>query len=156
MPLVSRKKFFFLLALATLFVLGADQLIKLEVLRVIEEGEQRTFLGPLQWTLFYNDGIAFGIGERTVATAASLLGMVAFGLLISAAPSISVAAIAAGFVLGGALGNWIDRINHGAVVDFLFLPGTPVFNMADVAIFFGVFVLLLVIISPRYQTKETQ
>jgi signal peptidase II len=49
-----------------------------------------------------------------------------------------------GMLLGGALGNIIDRVREGAVVDFVKLPYWPAFNLADVAITFGVIVLLFV------------
>lgn len=141
--------------MAALFVLVADQITKNVVLQVMQEGQSETFLGPFQWTLFYNDGIAFGVGGSAIAAGASLLGVLAFALLIYAAPSVAVAALGGGFVLGGALGNLIDRINHGAVVDFLFVQGAPIFNMADVAITMGVFILLLTIISPRYNGSHS-
>ena len=50
-----------------------------------------------------------------------------------------------GMLLGGALGNIVDRIREGAVVDFVKLPYWPAFNVADAAITVGVVVLLLVV-----------
>jgi signal peptidase II len=52
-------------------------------------------------------------------------------------------------LLGGALGNVIDRIADGAVTDFIKLPAWPAFNVADVSITFGVLVLLYVTERPR-------
>ena len=49
-----------------------------------------------------------------------------------------------GMLLGGALGNIIDRIREGAVIDFLKLPYWPPFNVADSAITIGVVILVLV------------
>ena len=43
-----------------------------------------------------------------------------------------------GMLLGGALGNIIDRVRDGAVTDFIKLPGWPAFNVADISITFGV------------------
>ena len=54
-----------------------------------------------------------------------------------------------GMLLGGALGNVIDRIRDGAVTDFIKLPGWPAFNVADISITFGVLVLLYVTERPR-------
>jgi signal peptidase II len=48
-------------------------------------------------------------------------------------------------LLGGALGNIVDRVREGAVVDFLKLPHWPAFNVADAAITIGVVLLLFVI-----------
>ena len=50
-----------------------------------------------------------------------------------------------GMLLGGALGNVIDRIRDGGVTDFIKLPGWPAFNVADMSITFGVLVLLYII-----------
>ena len=50
-----------------------------------------------------------------------------------------------GLLLGGAMGNVIDRLRDGAVTDFLKFPGWPAFNMADIAITLGVLALLWVL-----------
>ena len=50
-----------------------------------------------------------------------------------------------GLLLGGALGNIIDRIREGAVTDFLKIPAWPAFNLADVAITVGVLALIYVL-----------
>jgi signal peptidase II len=50
-----------------------------------------------------------------------------------------------GLLLGGALGNIIDRVREGAVVDFLKIPMWPAFNLADVAITVGVLSLIYVL-----------
>ena len=55
-----------------------------------------------------------------------------------------------GMLLGGALGNVIDRIRDGAVTDFIKLPGWPAFNVADISITCGVLVLLYVTERPRH------
>jgi signal peptidase II len=61
-----------------------------------------------------------------------------------------------GMLLGGALGNVIDRVRYGAVTDFIKLPGWPAFNVADIAITFGVVVLLYVTERPRHAaTSDT-
>jgi signal peptidase II len=54
-----------------------------------------------------------------------------------------------GLLVGGALGNLIDRLVHGAVTDFVKLPLWPAFNVADMAITFGVLALLWVLEGPR-------
>src|SRR5205085_972402 len=50
-----------------------------------------------------------------------------------------------GLLLGGAIGNLIDRLLHGSVTDFIKLPHWPAFNVADMAITFGVLALLFVL-----------
>jgi signal peptidase II len=54
-----------------------------------------------------------------------------------------------GMLVGGALGNLIDRIANGVVTDFIKLPHWPAFNVADMSITFGVLVLLWVLEGPR-------
>ncbi len=49
-----------------------------------------------------------------------------------------------GMLLGGALGNIVDRVREGAVVDFLKLPHWPAFNVADSSITIGVVILVVV------------
>ncbi len=48
-------------------------------------------------------------------------------------------------LLGGSIGNIIDRVRDGAVTDFVKLPAWPAFNVADMSITFGVLVLLWVV-----------
>jgi signal peptidase II len=52
-------------------------------------------------------------------------------------------------LLGGAIGNLIDRLAEGSVIDFIKLPFWPAFNLADVAITFGVLALLWVLEGRR-------
>ncbi len=54
-----------------------------------------------------------------------------------------------GLLVGGAIGNLIDRLAHGAVTDFIKLPLWPAFNVADMAITFGVLALLWVLEGRR-------
>ena len=54
-----------------------------------------------------------------------------------------------GLLIGGAVGNLVDRLVNGAVTDFIKLPLWPAFNIADVAITFGVLTLLWVLEGPR-------
>ena len=54
-----------------------------------------------------------------------------------------------GMLVGGAVGNLIDRISSGAVTDFIQLPHWPAFNVADMSITFGVLTLLWVLEGPR-------
>ena len=53
--------------------------------------------------------------------------------------------LACGLIVGGALGNLLDRIRAGSVTDFIQLPHWPAFNVSDIAITFGVLTLLWVL-----------
>ena len=54
-----------------------------------------------------------------------------------------------GMLVGGAIGNLIDRVANGQVTDFIKLPAWPAFNVADMSITFGVLILLWVLEGRR-------
>lgn len=103
-------------------------------------------------TLVYNPGVTFGLGGELGPLVLS-----AFAVAIAAGLAVwlhrvdsRLLAIAIGGVIGGAVGNVIDRLRFGAVVDFLdvYIPGTtlphwPAFNIADSAIVVGVALIVL-------------
>lgn len=103
--------------------------------------------------LVWNRGISFGLlgdGDQTQAWVLAAFGtIVAGGLLVwlqrAALPRLP--SLGVGLIVGGALGNVVDRLRYGAVVDFLdFHVGAyhwPAFNVADSAITIGVACLLL-------------
>src|SRR6202011_2669897 len=93
-----------------------------------------------------NHGVAFGFlpGSHTGVTI--LIGVALLGLLAYFARHSTrhLLWLPTGLLLGGALGNIIDRVRHGAVTDFIKLPlGWPPFNLADASITLGMAMLLL-------------
>ncbi len=135
-------------------ILAADQATKywiLEVLRLPERGSL-PLIGPLRLTMVWNQGVSFGLlqAQHDIARWA----LVAFSLIVAALlanwarkSEKTLNAVGLGLVLGGAIGNAIDRARFGAVADFIdvqaigFFPW--VFNVADSAITIGVVLLLL-------------
>jgi signal peptidase II len=106
----------------------------------------------VRFTLGYNAGAAFGLNvgpaSRMVFTTLTLLALVALGLMYRATPPerrVEVAALA--LISGGAIGNLIDRVRAGQVVDFIDVGiGTTrfwTFNIADAGITVGAILLLL-------------
>lgn len=102
--------------------------------------------------LVFNEGISFGLLGGTSALKGYLLAglavAVSIGLFVWLARDTSrPMALAVGLIAGGALGNALDRLLHGAVVDFLdfHIAGShwPAFNFADSAITLGVAVILI-------------
>lgn len=102
--------------------------------------------------LHFNPGVSFGLlsqhGEQGRWPLTALAALVIAGLVIWALRSRSMAeTIAIGTIVGGALGNVIDRARQGAVTDFIDVHAYgwhwPTFNLADVAIFCGIVGLLL-------------
>ena len=93
-----------------------------------------------------NSGAAFGIlqGAGPFLIVSSLIGVAAVLLFLRATPAedrLYSAALA--LVLGGAIGNLIDRVFRGTVTDFIDPARYPAFNLADSAIVVGVFALIL-------------
>ena len=144
-------------------VVVLDQLTKRAVQRAIPLHESRSVIdGLLSLTHGRNPGIAFGVlsegGLPFQAVALTVLGLVAvvalsiYAFKVPATQQLRLTALA--LVVGGAIGNLLDRIRYGSVVDFIHVywgpHQWPDFNVADSAITTAV-VLLLVegFVSPR-------
>lgn len=140
-------------ALVLVLVLGIDQLTKRLVAHSIVPGEQVRFLPGIQLVHTRNHGVAFGLEAGNQALVTVLVGLALLGLLAyfaTHAGSRPLVWLPTGLLLGGALGNLLDRIRSGSVVDFVQLPlGWPPFNLADASIVLGVALLLVVVESPR-------
>jgi signal peptidase II len=140
------------MGLTLALVLAADQLSKHAVETSIERGEERSFLPGIELVHTRNRGVAFGVlpGHQTLVTI--LIGLALLGLLAYFARNWQRQLIwlPTGLLLGGAIGNILDRIRHGAVTDFIKLPlGWPPFNLADASITIGIFALVLVMEGRR-------
>ena len=132
-------------------VLAVDQLTKHTLANGIEPGQSQRFLPGVQLVHVRNKGVAFGFfsGGGTIVlifTLVALGTLLAYFLLRPGRPWLWVPT---GLLLGGACGNLIDRIADGAVTDFIKVPLWPAFNVADMAITFGVLALLWVLEGGR-------
>ena len=128
-------------------MLVADQVDKALVTSSLERGEERDIVAGVKLVNVRNTGIAFGQLQDggvivSVVIAFALGALLVYFARNTARPWIW---LPTGMLLGGALGNIVDRVREGAVIDFLKLPHWPAFNVADSAITIGVFVLLLVL-----------
>ena len=138
-------------AVATVgLVVSLDQATKQAAISGIERGGSvNVFLG-LDLTNTRNTGVAFGALEDGGLVIALLIG-VALALLVgyfalhAERPWLW---LPVGLLLGGALGNLVDRAVEGAVIDFVDPIAWPAFNLADAAIVVGVLGLLYVIEGP--------
>lgn len=130
-----------------LLVVALDQTTKALVRSGIEPGERREVLSFADLVHVRNDGVAFGqLSGGGVIVA--LVVVIALGALIfyfSSHIATPLIWLPTGLLLGGAIGNIIDRARLGAVTDFVKFPHWPAFNVADSAITVGVIVLLIVI-----------
>jgi signal peptidase II len=128
-------------------VVGLDQLTKATVAAGIAPGKQESLLPGVHLVHVHNTGVAFGFlsGGGTivlVCTLAALAVLIAYFVLHPLRRGLWVPT---GLLLGGAIGNLIDRLMHGWVTDFIKLPHWPAFNVADMAITFGVIALVFVL-----------
>jgi signal peptidase II len=91
-----------------------------------------------------NQGIAFGIdlGSERLTTIVVGLAFVAVAIIFwKLAPKDRLTAVGAGLLIGGAIGNLIDRFRFSAVVDYIAVGPWPRFNVADTAVVVGVLLL---------------
>lgn len=140
--MTRQRKLLWALVVAAAAVV-ADQLAKVEVTDRVERGTSVDVIGPLEFMLSRNDGVAFGLagGGGVFVIILSLIALVALGVFVASVPGRKATWLAGGLILGGAVGNLIDRIRLGYVTDFILLPHWPAFNLADCAITFGVVIL---------------
>jgi signal peptidase II len=138
-------------ALLAAVVLGVDQLTKHLVRTGIQEGDTHKFLPAVQLVHVRNTGVAFSLfsGGGTLVLVLTLVALAALLAYFVRRPARPWLWVPTGLLIGGALGNLIDRIGHGAVTDFIKLPAWPAFNVADISITFGVLALLWVLEGPH-------
>jgi signal peptidase II len=147
-----RKLSLFAYGLA-LITIVLDQLSKHWVLNVFNLPAKGSVLvgGPFSLTMVWNKGVSFGLLKAEVdlvrwALVAFSVGVAVFLGVWARKIERPLLATAVGLVMGGAIGNAIDRARFGAVADFLDFKGLYfpwVFNIADSAITVGVVLLLL-------------
>jgi signal peptidase II len=128
-------------------VIGLDQVTKLILSGSLDKGDEWPADWPIKLVHVTNSGAAFGMleGETLFLTVTSLLaiGAIAFYYFYPPAEH-GLIRVALGLLLGGALGNLIDRVREGEVVDFVKVSSFPAFNIADSSITIGVALLCLI------------
>jgi len=144
---VTRNTLVFVLAAALAILL--DQVSKALVVAFMEPGTSTTLIPHvLNITPSTNTGAAFGIlrgSGQLVFLAAIVITGLAFAWFFAFRGKRSLwTFVGLGLLIGGALGNLIDRIFRHKVVDFFDLGWWPVFNVADVAIVAGVIIIVVV------------
>jgi len=136
--------------LVAVAVIVLDQVTKHWAVTHLSGAPPRHVIWTLQWNLTFNSGMAFSSAKDL----GPLIGVLAIGVAVWLSISIArvhdtIASVAAGFVIGGALGNVIDRVfrgrgwMRGSVVDFIDFRWFPIFNIADMAVNVGGVLFLL-------------
>jgi signal peptidase II len=131
-------------------VLIIDRITKRAVVSGIRIGDVHKFLPGVNLVHVQNSGVAFGFFSGGGALVL-ILTFVALGALVAyflMRPTRAGLWVPTGLLVGGAVGNLIDRLSSGSVTDFIKLPLWPAFNVSDMAITFGVLALLYVLEGP--------
>jgi signal peptidase II len=133
--------------LVLVIVVVADQVTKALVRGGIDVGEEDSVLPAVTLVHVRNTGVAFGAfaGGGAIVVALVVAALSALLYYFFTHLDKRLVWLPTGMLLGGSIGNIIDRVRDGAVTDFVKLPAWPAFNVADIAITFGVLVLLWVI-----------
>jgi len=142
-----------LLALVVLVTAAVDQGTKLAAVALLAGGREPVLLPELlTLRLRHNSGVAWGLGAGAGETISSvlfpLLGVLVAAVLVflykKTSPEDRVLRVGLALLVGGGLGNWIDRVRLGQVIDFvgiemarIGLPLSGTFNVADVAMILG-------------------
>ncbi|HJV17278.1 MAG TPA: signal peptidase II [Bacillales bacterium] len=151
--------FYYLIAL---FVILLDQITKWLIVSRMELGESIQIIDKILYiTSHRNRGAAWGIlqGQMWFFYVITLIVIVGIIIYIQrAAKDKWLMGLSLGLMLGGAIGNFIDRVIRKEVVDFIhtFIFGYnfPVFNIADSALVIGVILLMIQMFRDERETKE--
>lgn len=148
------------LILAAAVVIVLDQVTKELALSALADGPVDLIDGAISLRLTFNSGGAFGLlqGLPGFFLIATLIVVVAILLWVRNIEDPRWM-IPLGMVLGGGLGNVVDRVvrdTGGRVVDFIDLHWWPVFNIADASIVTGVGLILLLSVSSRPLAEEVK
>ncbi|MFE4811009.1 signal peptidase II [Peribacillus simplex] len=151
--------FYYLIAL---LVIALDQLTKWMIVKKMEYGESIEIIENLLYiTSHRNRGAAWGILQGQmwffyIITIAVIIGLVYY--IQKMAKESILLGVALALMLGGAIGNFIDRVARQEVVDFvhayIFSYSFPVFNVADAALSIGVGLLVIHMFLEEKNAKE--
>ncbi len=158
---MTRSSMFLPWYLAAL-IIALDQITKRIVISSLALHQSVPFIGDIvRWTYIHNEGMAFGVkiaGGRILGVI-SIVATIFFSyiLLKSRNESFGFRMIIGG-IIGGAIGNSIDRLAYGYVIDFIdvdlpdwLMERWPIFNIADSAVSVGIVLLIIMIIFRKNQ-----
>lgn len=146
-----RHASWFLLAAAAIAVFAADLATKVLVRDRIAPGDAVGVISGVDLVHVTNRGIAFGLfpdRQRIVAVATAIVLCGVAVVLLRASHRSRGAMVAAGALVGGAMGNLIDRLFRDGVTDFIDIWRWPPFNIADIGVVLGAAVLALTLTRP--------
>jgi len=146
---------------AALVVLILDILTKGWAMSALSDGRDIHIFWTMHFALTHNEGMAFSTGTN-VGPFIGMLAIVVIAILIFALRKQSsvISLVATGCIIGGAIGNVLDRVFRGsgfmggAVVDFIDLRWWPVFNVADIGIVCGAIAVAYSMIVSKPEVVE--
>ena len=148
--------------LTALLIVAADQLSKMWIMGSLPVGQSLPVAGLLRLTHIHNTGGAFGLfqGQSFLLTIVACVGVViilVYALIVYRRFPFSnnmLGKFALGLVLGGTIGNLIDRLRVGYVTDFIDVGFWPTFNIADSSVVVGVIIFAFSLLSLAEAIKE--
>ncbi len=139
-------------ALVVAAVLAADQVTKQLIDRSLADGDHSDLIpGVLQLVHTTNHGVAFSVSAGGPQVVLFVIGLAVVAIVgyFATHHDRPLIWLPTGMMVGGALGNLVDRVRAGAVTDFIKLPHWPAFNLADTSITLGVVVLFFALRDDR-------
>ena len=139
-----------------------DQVSKAWALRDLADGRIIQVIWTMQFNLTFNRGMAFSRGTG-IGPIIGVIGLVVVVLLLLSLRRAdnTLTRVATGLIIGGAVGNILDRLfrgsgwMRGAVVDFIDFQWWPVFNVADMAIMIGAATMMVAMLKYNSQINRT-
>lgn len=161
---------YLLLATVSGAIICLDQLVKIYVHTQFRLGESIEVIADyFNITYVRNLGAAFGFLSQSHPEFREIfflvmppVALIVIFLILRTVPDRDrIQILALSSIFGGAIGNYIDRLRHGFVIDYLdfhykTIYHWPAFNIADMTIVGGVFVLLLLMIRDHRQASQTE
>jgi signal peptidase II len=153
-----------LVVLIVTLVIALDQITKQFITRTMEIGDSNPIIDNFIYITYHrNSGAAFGIlqGQMIffyIMTAIAVIGIIIWLSKLNMRRE-KVLTVALALILGGAIGNFIDRVVYQAVIDFVHTiwwgRAFPIFNVADVALTIGAVLMAFdIIILDRIRSKD--
>ena len=138
-------------------VVALDQVAKALVRAGLELGERHELIAGVGLVNVRNSGIAFGFlsGGGALLVVGTVIALLALVVFFVTHTGRRLVWLPTGLMIGGAIGNLIDRAREGSVTDFVKFPHFPAFNVADMAITVGVVALIYVLEGPPRRRAET-
>ena len=135
-----------------------DQLTKVAVRESLERGEHWELASFYRFSHIANDGAAFGLfsGSGVWLAILPVLAIVSIALYYLFPPVDHwLTRLGLALILGGAIGNWLDRLYQGEVTDFINFIHFPAFNVADIGINVGIALILLYLLISDAKRSAT-